>query len=39
MLLGPPLLGALLAAAVKPYRRFVGWANALLSLLSLGAAV
>lgn len=39
MLLGPPLLAALLAVAVKPYRRFVGWANALLSLLSLGAAV
>src|SRR6266496_3301603 len=39
MLLGPPLFGALLAVAVKPYRRFVGWANALLSLLSLGAAV
>jgi hydrogenase-4 component F len=38
MLLGPPLLAALLAAAVKPYRRFVGWTNALLSLLSLGAA-
>jgi len=39
MLLAPPLLGALLAAAVRPYRRFVGWANALLSLLSIGAAV
>jgi hydrogenase-4 component F len=39
MLLGPPLLGALLAVAVRPYRRVVGWANALLSLLSLGAAV
>jgi hydrogenase-4 component F len=39
MLLGPPLLAALLAAAVKPYRRFVGWTNALLSLLSLGAGV
>ncbi len=39
MLLGPPLLAALLAMAVKPYRRFVGWANALLSLLSLAAAV
>ncbi|MBI1728981.1 MAG: hydrogenase 4 subunit F [Candidatus Rokubacteria bacterium] len=39
MLLGPPLLAALLAAAVKPYRRFVGWTNALLSLVSLGAAV
>src|SRR6266536_745635 len=39
MLLGPPLFGALLAVAVKPYRRFVGWTNALLSLLSLGGAV
>src|SRR6266511_3064965 len=39
MLLGPPLVGALLAVAVKPYRRFVGWTNALLSLLSLWAAV
>jgi len=39
MLLGPPLFGALLAVAVKPYRRFVGWTNALLSLLSLWAAV
>ena len=39
MLLGPPLLAALLAVAVKPYRRFVGWASALLSLLSLWAAV
>jgi hydrogenase-4 component F len=39
MLLGPPLLAALLAAAVRPYRRFVGWVNALLSLGSIGAAV
>jgi len=39
MLLGPPLFGALLAVAVKPYRRFVGWTNAVLSLLSLWAAV
>jgi len=39
MLLAPPLLGALLAAAVRPYRRFVGWTNALLSLVSIGAAV
>ena len=39
LLLGPPLLGALLAVVVKPYRPIVGWANALLSLLSLGAAV
>lgn len=39
MLLGPPLVGALLAVVVRPYRRFVGWAGALLSLCSLGAAV
>ncbi|MBI3108039.1 MAG: hydrogenase 4 subunit F [Candidatus Rokubacteria bacterium] len=39
LLLGPPLASALLAVAVTPYRRFVGWANALLSLLSLGASV
>jgi hydrogenase-4 component F len=38
MLLGPPLVAALLAAAVRPYRRFVGWTNALLSLSSIGAA-
>jgi hydrogenase-4 component F len=39
VLLGPPLVAALLAAAVRPYRRFVGWANGLLSLFSIGAAV
>ena len=39
ILLGAPLLGALLALVVRPYRPFVGWANALLSLLSLGAVV
>jgi hydrogenase-4 component F len=39
LLLGPPLLAALLAVVVRPYRRLVGWANALLSLVSLGAAV
>lgn len=39
MLLGPPLLAALLAAAVKPYRRGVGWATAGLSLLPVAAAV
>ena len=39
MLLGPPLVGALLALVVRPYRRFVGWANALLSLSSVGAAL
>lgn len=39
LLLAPPLVGALLAVVVKPYRSFVGWTNALLSLLSLGAAM
>ena len=39
MLLGPPLVAALLALVVRPYRRFVGWANALLSLSSVGAAL
>jgi hydrogenase-4 component F len=37
-LLGPPLLAALLALAIVPYRPAVGWANAVLSLVSLGAA-
>jgi len=39
LLLGPPLVAATLAAVVRPYRRFVGWAGALLSLMSLGAAL
>jgi len=39
ILLGPPLVGALLALAVRPYRRFVAWVNAPLSLCSLGAAL
>jgi len=39
LLLGPPLLAALLAAVVRPYRRLVGGVNALLSLVSLGAAL
>jgi hydrogenase-4 component F len=39
LLLGPPLVAALVAAVVRPYRAVVGWANALLSLVSLGAAV
>ena len=37
MLLGPPLVAALLAMVVRPYRRFVGWVNALLSLSSARA--
>ncbi len=39
LLLGPPLAAALLALAVRPYRRAVGWTNGLLSLVSIGAAV
>lgn len=38
-LLLPPLLAALLVYLVRPYRRFAGWASALLSLISLGAAL
>jgi hydrogenase-4 component F len=38
-LLLPPVLAALVALAVKPYRAFVGWTSALLSLLPLGAAL
>ncbi len=39
LLLFPPLVAALLASGVRPYRAFVGWANALLSLITLGAAL
>ena len=39
LLLGPPLASALLAMVVRPYRRYVAWVNAMLSLCSLGAAV
>ena len=38
-LLAPPLVAALLAVVVHPYRAVVGWTNALLSLVTLGAAV
>jgi hydrogenase-4 component F len=38
-LLLPPVLAALLAFTVKPYRTFVGWVNATLGLVSLGAAL
>jgi hydrogenase-4 component F len=38
-LLGPPLLAALLALVTVPYRPAVGWANAILSLVPLGAVV
>jgi hydrogenase-4 component F len=37
-LLGPPLLAASLALVTVPYRRAIGWVNAGLSLVSLGAA-
>ncbi len=39
LLIFPPLLAALLAAVVRPYRAAVGWAGAWLSLISLGAAL
>src|SRR5215471_16238369 len=39
LLLGPPLLAALLATMLRPYRRIVGGVNALLSLGSLGASL
>ncbi len=39
VLLWPPLLAALLALLVVPYRRWVGWASGVLALVSMGAAV
>ena len=39
LLLFPPLLAALLAYIVRPYRVAVGWAGAWLSLVSLGSAL
>jgi hydrogenase-4 component F len=39
VVLGPPLLSALLAWAVRPYRRAVGWANVVLALVSVGGTV
>ena len=39
LLLFPSLLSALLATLVRPYRVAVGWVNAGLSLVSLGAAL
>jgi hydrogenase-4 component F len=39
VLLGPPLVASALALVVRPYRRVVGWTNAGLSLLSVGAAL
>src|SRR5262249_16420672 len=39
LLLLPSFVSAVVAYAVRPYRALVGWLNALLSLLSLGAAL
>lgn len=39
LLLLPPLLAALLVLIIRPYRPWMGWVNALLSLISLGAAL
>ncbi len=39
LLLLPPLLAALLAWSIRPYRPWVGWVNAGLSLVSLAAAL
>ncbi len=39
ILLLPPLLATLLAFVVRPYRVWVGWANACMSMVSLGAAL
>ena len=38
-LLLPPVLAALLAFIIRPYRALVGWINAVLGLVSLGAAL
>lgn len=38
-LLLPPFLAALLAFLIRPYRTLVGWVNAALGLVSLGAAL
>jgi hydrogenase-4 component F len=37
-LIFPSLLAALLATLIRPYRAFIGWVGAWLSLISLGAA-
>ncbi|MCB0178849.1 MAG: hydrogenase [Anaerolineae bacterium] len=39
LLLLPSLLAALLAFTIRPYRAFIGWTSAGLSLVSLGAAL
>jgi hydrogenase-4 component F len=38
-LLLPPVLAALAALIIQPYKKFVGWINAALGLVSLGAAL
>jgi hydrogenase-4 component F len=38
-LLLPPVIAALIAFFIRPYRNFVGWINAFLGLTSLGAAL
>jgi hydrogenase-4 component F len=39
LLLFPSLIAALLAAMIRPYRSLVGWVNAVLSLITLSAAI
>lgn len=39
LLLLPSLLGALIAIVVRPFRTWVGWLNALISLVAVGAAL
>jgi hydrogenase-4 component F len=39
LLLLPPLLSALIAILVRPFRSWVGWANGFISLLAFGAAL
>jgi hydrogenase-4 component F len=38
-LLLPPVLAALFAFTIRPYRTYVGWINAALGLISVGAAL
>jgi len=39
LLLLPSLLGALIAILVRPFRAWVGWLNAFVSLVAFGAAL
>ena len=39
LLLAPPVVSALLALVIVPYRRAVGWANGALSLLTVAGAL